>query len=130
MVDPDGRGHFINEKGKVIGNDGKDDGKIYLFKDQVETMGIQENHNAIDYKEQRQTIKFIKENSGNSETFGEDNIAHQNSVELVSDSQARKQMSTIVKQDDGKGGTEVNNREYGGVVRGNEVIESFDGCSS
>ncbi len=38
-------------------------------------------------------------------------------------------MSTIVKQDDGKGGTEdKNNREYGGVVRGNEVIESPAGA--
>ena len=34
LVDPDGRmiGYFVNSKGKIIGNDGKDDGKVYIIK--------------------------------------------------------------------------------------------------
>ena len=49
-------------------------------------------------------------------------------MEIISDKAIRKQMVDIVNQDSGTGGTsDENNREYGGVVRDNEVKESPKG---
>jgi len=105
LVDPDGReiGDFI-AGGVIIGNDGKNDGKLYVV-----------NNRALSTKSYRQTKKFIKQNSGNSEAFANNPIAYQNSTQIDACEENRQTMIDIVSQDNGQGGTcPANNREYGG----------------
>ena len=128
FIDPDGKGDFIDEKGRYIGNDGNDDGKLYLIKTIKKHFDNDAPSAGISSKEAKATTNFIKENSGNSEAFSKNLIAYSNSVEIISDKAIRKQMVDIVNQDSGTGGTsDENNREYGGVVRDNEVKESPKG---
>lgn len=129
-IDPDGRmpidsdGEFINEKGKVVGNDGKDDGKVYVIKTTQTNYDSDAPFAGITKSEAKATENFIKENSGNTSAFESNNIAYQNSVEIESSALTRQSMVNIVNQDDGKGGTsDANNREYGGVVNRDGTVK-------
>ena len=125
-IDLDGRwaGDFVNEDGKVIGNDGINDNKVYLLKTTKTEFDSGAPSAGISKNTLKATIAFIKKNSGNTKAFQDDRIAYDNSVELANLS-IRQNMVNIVNQDDGSGGTaDRNNREYGGIVRGNLVLES------
>ncbi len=114
-IDPTGLldGEFVNENGKVIGNDGINDGRVYVLRNEV-----------LSYKELKETKKFIKNNSGNTEVFENDNIAYKNSIEIVGSTEVRQSMMNIVTQDNGRGGTtDANNREYGGYIEDGVVTE-------
>lgn len=126
FIDPDGMGvygDFVNEKGKLIGNDGKADGKVYVVKTTKTEVEGGTAVNGITEEQRDATETFIKSNSGKTAAFNENNIAYQNSVEIVGDAGARQQMVDIVNQDNGKGGTkDANNREYGGSVSNTNVV--------
>ena len=113
LVDPRGEeiGDFV-ANGVIIGNDGKDDGKLYVV-----------NNRSISTKEYRLAKKFIKRNSGNTDAFEQNDIAYKNSTLIESSAENRQKMVDIVSQDDGTGGTSPNNnREYGGKYDENGKI--------
>ncbi|WP_331962329.1 DUF6443 domain-containing protein, partial [Chitinophaga sp.] len=120
FIDSDGRipGDFIDENGKLIGNDGKADGKVYLVKTTQKTFDSKSPSAGITKDDKKNTEKFIEENSGNTAAFNGNSIAYNNSVEIAGSEATRSAMVDIVNKDNGKGGTTPeNNREYGGVVK-------------
>ena len=119
-TDPTGMidGEFRNEKGQVVGNDGIDDGKVYVIKTSEKSFDSGAPSAGITKKDAKATEEFIKTNSGNTSAFQSNDIAYKNSVEIESSSETRQSMVDIVNQDNGKGGTDpANNREYGGIIK-------------
>ncbi len=120
FIDPDGMfwGDFLDENGRKIGSDGKDDGKLYLMKTTQKSFDSGAPSAGITKDQSKATAKFISENSGNTAAFDANNIAYTNSVEIAGGANTRQGMVDIVNQDDGRGGTgDANNREYGGVIK-------------
>ena len=119
FIDFDGRsyGDFINEQGRIIGNDGIDDGKVYVVKTTQSSFESGAPSAGISKRDANATIKFIKDNSGNTVAFQNKSIAYDNSVEIEGSTSTRQAMVDIVNQDNGRGGTkDANNREYGGSI--------------
>jgi hypothetical protein len=113
FIDPDGMaaGDFIDENGKFLGDDGKNDKKVYVVKS---------TESGTSKSDIKATKSFIKENSGNTEAFGKNGIAYNNSVEIEGSAQTRQDMVNTTSGDNGNGGTaDGNNREYGGTVDNN-----------
>ena len=136
FIDVDGMyadpGDFINEKGKYLGNDGIDDGKVYVVKTTEKSFDSGAPSAGITKAEKSSTEEFIKTNSGNTEAFQGNDIAYKNSVEIEGSATTRQSMVDIVNQDSGSGGTkDANNREYGGVIKKDgSVVESPAGAVS
>lgn len=118
MIDPDGRATFWAD-GEEIGNDGVDDGRILWLKTTQKYFGSEEIVRGAGVKRQtyKETIDFIKANSGNAEAFTNNSLAYDNSIEMpVTISELRQMMIDCIK-DNGLGGiADANNREYGGSV--------------
>jgi RHS repeat-associated protein len=115
FTDPTGKvaGDFLDENGRIIGNDGNADGRVYVM-----------NTNASSDSKQ-----YIRTNSGNTEAFSENKVAYENSTEIEGSPTARQEMVTEVSRDNGKGGTrEANNREYGGSVSNGVVTTAEPGA--
>ena len=113
LVDPNGReiGEFIAD-GEIIGNDGKNDGKLYVV-----------NNRSLLPTEYQNVKLFILNNSGNAKAFEENSIAYDNSTEIEGSVENRQAMIDIVSQDNGKGGSATAvNREYGGKYDENGKI--------
>jgi len=126
-IDPDGRADFwIN--GKVIGNDGVNDQKIYAVKT------TERDYNGVagaglSRKDQRTTVDFIKANSGKTEAFQNNGIAYTNSIGIESSADNRQAMVNEVTRDNGNGGTSAaNNREYGGSIENGKVVTANPGA--
>ena len=119
-IDPSGMADFIYND-EIIGSDGKNDGKLYVIKTTEKefnnVLGA-----GLSKKEQKQTINYIRKNSGNSEAFNENSIAYTNSIEIVSDKNIRQSMENEVNKDNGRKDTsDQNNREYGGIITENGI---------
>ena len=117
FTDPDGMvpGDFLNEKGQNIGNDGRNDGKVYVVKTTKTEFDSGVPSAGISKDQAKQTEAYVKANSGNTSAFGAGNIANANSIEIEGSSATRQSMVDEVNHDNGKGGTsDANNREYGG----------------
>ena len=113
----DRAGDFLNEKGALVGNDGKADGKLYLIKTTKKFFENGVKSAGISNKEAKETEDFIKNNSGNTKAFENNVIAYKNSVEMVGVQSTRQSMFDIISKDDGLGGNNgANNREYGGRI--------------
>ncbi|WP_308423276.1 RHS repeat-associated core domain-containing protein, partial [Puia dinghuensis] len=125
FIDPDGMvpGDFLDEKGKYLGNDGKDDGKVYVVKTRQKDFAKDVKSDGISDKTATAVESFIKNNSGNAEAFEDNAPIYNNVQEIEGDKDIRQQMVDIVSKDDGRGGTsDNNNREYGGTVAANDVV--------
>ena len=124
FTDPTGMAVFWHN-GKVIGDDGIDDQKIYVIKTTEKKFTSQNAEVAgagLSKKRQKATIGFIKANSGNSDAFSKNSIAYDNSIEIEGNVANRQKMVDIVSSDNGSGGTsDANNREYGGYIEDGEV---------
>ena len=127
-VDLDGKAHFMHN-GKIIGNDGIDDGKLFVLKT---TEKYFRNRNEIipgaglPKKLEKATINFIKENNGDTEMFGTNPIAYENSIEIARQSIRQNMINAI--GDDSSGDTaDRNNREYGGYINDGIVFTSAPG---
>ena len=124
FTDPTGMAVFWHN-GKVIGDDGIDDQKIYVIKTTEKKFTSQNTEVAgagLSKKRQKATIGFIKANSGNSDAFSKNSIAYDNSIEIEGNVANRQKMVDIVSSDNGSGGTsDANNREYGGYIEDGEV---------
>ncbi|WP_299125900.1 hypothetical protein [uncultured Tenacibaculum sp.] len=72
FIDPDGMkplgydGIFVDENGNKIGDDGIDDGKVYVVKTDVKSVETGASIDGISTEEKNNTVSFIKENSGNT----------------------------------------------------------------
>jgi RHS repeat-associated protein len=120
FVDKDGMipGDFLDEKGRKVGSDGKDDGKVYVIKTTDKNFDSGAPSAGISKDDKKATEKFIKDNNGNTTAFESNDIAYKNSVEIEGKASTRQAMVDVANQDNGKGGTaDANNREYGGVVK-------------
>lgn len=116
-IDPDGRADFWHN-GRVIGNDGIDDQRILAVRTE-----------ALTKKEVKETVKYVKANSGNTEAFQNNGMAYTNSIAIESSADNRQAMVTEVSRDDGKGGTtDANNREYGGSIQNGVVTIATPGA--
>jgi hypothetical protein len=116
-------GDFEDEKGNYLGNDGKNDGKLYVVKTTKKKFDSKAPSSGISKNIQKTTEQFIKDNSGNTSAFESNNIAYTNCVEIEGSSTSRQAMVDIVNQDDGTGGTsDANNREYGGHIRSDGTV--------
>ena len=119
FTDPDGMvpGDFLNEKGEKVGDDGKNDGKVYVIKTTQTEFDSGVESAGITKDEAKQTETFIKEYSGHGEAFPETSTVYRNTVEIEGSAQTRQGMVNTVNEDNGKGGTrDANNREYGGEI--------------
>lgn len=134
FIDPDGMqagvGDFISESGKYLGNDGIDDGKVYVVKTTEKKFDSGAPSAGISKSDKNATESFIKTNSGNTAAFQSNDIAYKNSVEIEGSAETRQGMVDIVNQDNGNGGTKPeNNREYGGRIKSDgTVVESPPGA--
>jgi hypothetical protein len=127
FVDPDGLAEFIDKKGRVIGNDGIDDNKIYVIKTTQKDFDSGVSSAGISKEDYKSTVNFIKNNSGNSDAFKNNNSTYNNSVEIEGSAETRQNMVNVVSGDNGKGGTlAANNREYGGTVDNNGNVTAAE----
>ena len=110
-IDDDGCADFwLN--GKIIGNDGIDDQRVLVVRS-----------DALTRSEIKETVNFIKSNSGHSSAFSKNGLAYANTIAIESSSDNRQAMVTEVTKDNGKGGTaNSNNREYGGFIENGKII--------
>ncbi|WET69689.1 DUF6443 domain-containing protein [Sphingobacterium sp.] len=127
FIDPDGMypGDFINEKGRYLGNDGIEDGRVYVIKTSKESFDSEVPSAGITGDQAKATEKFITKNSGNTAAFQNNDVAYVNSVEIEGAATTRQQMVNIVNQDNGKGAgrvTDANSREYGGAISNTGVV--------
>jgi len=125
FIDRDGMfadpGDFINEKGKIIGSDGIPDDRLYVIKTTKTSFDSNVKSAGISNSERKTTEKFIKDNSGNTKAFEDNNIAYKNSVEINKNKDARQAMVDEVNKDDGTGGASPeNNREHGGRIKNSD----------
>ncbi len=124
-------GDFINEQGDYLGNDGKDDGKLYVIKTsktKFESFGDVKSAGIPDSLA-HSLERFVRRNSGDSTAFARAPEIYANVQEIETSKDIRKKMLDIVNKDDGNGDTlSCNNREYGGTVDNmNHVNESIPG---
>ena len=127
FTDPDGMGvvdgEFRNEKGEPVGNDGIADDKVYVIKTSQTNFEGGTPSAGITKEQAAATEQFIKEYSGKTEAFQNNDIAYKNSVEIVKSPESRQKMVDIVNKDDGTGGTKPeNNQEHGGRVTKTGVV--------
>src|SRR5690554_973226 len=107
FTDPTGMskdGIFIDENGREIGNDGIDDGKVYVIKTTQTEFDSGVSSAGITKDEAKETANFIKNNSGNTAAFQSNPIAYNNSVEIEGNSSNRQSMVDTVSgkgKDDG-----------------------------
>ncbi len=110
FVDLDGMSYadFVDEEGRLIGNDGVDDGRVFVVKS---------SESGLPNSEIQDTKTFIQQNSGNASAFNNNSIAYDNSIEIEGFAETRQAMVDIVSADDGMGGVRPeNNQEHGGAI--------------
>jgi hypothetical protein len=116
-------GDFLDEKGRYLGNDGKNDGEVYVVKTSKKDFADGVPSHGISAKTAKATEQFIKANSGNTEAFEKNGQIYDNVQALECDPNVRQKMIDIVSPDTGAGGTaDQNNREYGGTVAANDEV--------
>ena len=107
FTDPTGmfEGDFIDENGKHLGNDGIDDGKVYVVKTTQKSFSTGQDEATPSAGNSKQDAKatndFIKNNSGNAQAFQNNSIAYDNSVKIEDSATTRQAMVDIVNQDNG-----------------------------
>jgi RHS repeat-associated protein len=129
FIDPDGMqpGEYYNERGTKIGDDGKNDNKVYVIKTTCSTADLYGSStapkgktNPISQEAAMKTETDIK--NGNFE--GE----HMSNLVQIQPKANMTKLTEIASKDDSKGGTKpANNREYGAVISNGKVKEGTPG---
>ena len=126
LVDPDGRmiGDFVNSRGKIIGNDGKDDGKVYIIKIHC-SMTFPRSTNGSPYtkRELNSAKKFVKMHSGDVNAFYANPVYYDYFIEIESSPNLRQQMINIVSKDTGNRYLETSLYEYGGSIDNGQIVD-------
>ena len=129
LVDPDGRmyGDFVDKKGRIIGTDGIDDGKVYVHKiSKWQFFRSYQVGSKHSWRSLRKAKKFVEMNSGNTEAFMRTPEVYDCFVEIVGDRNMRQAMVSVVEKDDGEYENRMNDnnrREYGGYILNNMVYD-------
>ena len=108
LIDPDGRmfGDFY-DGGQYLGNDGKDDGKVYVSRNGRDALCGTRDLLVAKLK--------VRLHSGNSEYFNEHPEIYDIFISILPLAMLAEAYGKI--EDDGTGGTsDANNREYGGYA--------------
>lgn len=129
FIDPNGAddGIFIDSDGNEIGNDGIDDGKVYVEKTTEKNYENNVPGAGISKKTLKADKEFIEANSGNKDAFTGSSV-YESFIEIESDAVLKGSIVEVIKKDDGTGGTlPQNNMEYGGVVSMNNEIHEGSG---
>ena len=116
-------GDFVDNRGRIIGNDGKYDGKVYVLKISKDEV-FENSINGSEYSlvQLQKAKRFVKNYSGNADVFSMNSVVYDYFVEIVGDEDMRKQMVDIVTRDDGSSKwIDDNRREYGGFITNNTV---------
>ena len=131
MVDPEGKmyGDFVDRKGRIIGNDGINDGKVYVLKiSKYDFFRPYESGSDQSWWSLYKAKKFVKKNTGNKEAFLDNPEVYDCFVEIVGNMESRQEMASIVEQDNGvRNYKEDNRREYGGYVIEDKVTMATPG---
>jgi RHS repeat-associated protein len=125
FTDVDGMipGDFLDENGKKLGSDGKNDSKVYVIKTTQKEFDSGAPSSGISKDDKKATESFVRQNNGNTTAFENNDIAYKNSVEIEGSASTRQGMVDVVNRDNGKGGTaDANNREHGGSVSNNGTV--------
>jgi RHS repeat-associated protein len=123
FIDPDGMapGDFLDENGNYLGDDGiKNDGKVYVVKTTEKNFDSGAPSAGISKDQQKETISFIRNNSGNAEAFKNNSIAYDNSVEIEGNATTRQSMVDVANND--KGNEPSNLHEYGAAISKNGTV--------
>ena len=105
LVDPDGRlyGDFVDNKGRIIGNDGIEDGNVYVLKiNKWQFFRSYKVGSKHSWRSLRKAKKFVEMNSGNTEAFLNYQKIYDYFVEIVGDKNMRQDMVSVVEKDDGE----------------------------
>ena len=117
-------GDFVDNRGRIIGNDGKNDGKVYVLKISKDEV-FENSINGSEYSlvQLQEAKSFVDTYSGNSDVFSMNPTIYDYFVEIVGNKEMRKQMVDIVTIDDGsRKWVDDNRREYGGYIANNTII--------
>lgn len=129
FIDPDGQvpGEYYNEQGTKIGDDGKNDNKVFVIKTTQTTEQLygsstapKGNSNPISQETATNTENEIRN--------GNFSGSHMNNLVQIQSSGNMTKLTDIASKDDGTGGTKPeNNREYGAVISNGKVTEGKPG---
>ena len=129
-IDPTGMADFWYN-GRLIGDDGIDDDEIYVLKTKKKKFTAHDFEVAgagMSRKELKETVKYIKNNSGDAEAFQNNGIAYANSIKIESSADVRRSMVAEISNDNGKGGRLAeNNSEYGGTIQNGVPVMATPG---
>jgi hypothetical protein len=132
-IDPTGMADFWHN-GSVIGNDGVDDQRVLVLQATQKRFESETDNVAgagLSKSDLKATVKFIKQNTGNTEAFLNNGMAYTNSIAIESSADNRQAMVNEVSRDNGRGGTaDANNREYGGSIQNGAVVLATQGAVS
>ena len=112
---------------KVVGNDGKNDGKVYVIKTKEKEFRSEDDRDPVpgaglSDKAYKETKDFIKDNSGNTAEFDANPSIYNNTIEIEGSQENRQAMMNEMNKDNGKGGkSDANNKEYS--VTGNQGVQ-------
>jgi hypothetical protein len=108
-------GDYYNEKGEHIGNDGKDDNKVYVVRT---TQTTTEMYGKDNYDQKGNSKPITPEAAAQTEEkikAGDFDASVQKNVVQIQPKENMDKMVQAVSKDDGTGGTKPsNNREYSG----------------
>lgn len=121
-IDPDGMmavdGDFINENGKKIGSDGKDDGRVYVIKTSETEFKHGNGGAGLGTEAKNSAISFVEQNSGDSAKFASNPSVYDSFQEIEGSESTRQAMVDSSSADDGFDGTSPgNNQEHGGIIK-------------
>ena len=123
FIDPDGQvpGEYYNEQGTKIGDDGKNDKKIFVIKTTQTNMNPNNTQGVSSSNPITQEVATTTENEIRNGIFSGEHM--KNLVQLESASIISKMLDIVSKDDGTGGGKPENNREYGGSVSKGGVIK-------
>ena len=123
FTDPDGQvpGEYYNEQGTKIGDDGKNDNKIFVVKTTQTNVNPNNTQGVSSSNPITQEAAATTENEIRNGNFSG---VHMNNLVQLESASIMSKMLDIVSKDDGTGGGKPeNNREYGGSVSKRGVIK-------
>lgn len=114
-------GEYYNEQGTKIGDDGKNDKKIFVIKTTQTNMNPNNTQGVSSSNPITQEVATTTENEIRNGIFSGEHM--KNLVQLESASIISKMLDIVSKDDGTGGGKPENNREYGGSVSKGGVIK-------
>ena len=130
-IDPTGMGDFYTQK-KYLGSYGINDNKRYVINPTKESYNESGGESVpgagLSKKDEKKAIKFIKNNSGNSQAFHDNNSIYDNFTQIESRPEVLSEMEKTASMDNGSGGiSATNNQEHGGHIENGRFVQESSG---